>query len=501
MEPSVRDQLQARHAAVDRARADSAMEMPDLANEFGNLGRLFLAAELPAAAEPCFANAEALAPTEMRWPYYLGHVYRTNGDLARAASAFGRALELQPSDISSLIWMGRVNLDLGRPDRAETYFTKALAVGSATAAAQLGLGRAALERRDHVRAIRELEAALAGAPQASSVHYPLALAYRGAGEQARSDAHMAQRGNVEAPLPDPLMGEIESLLESPLAYQRRGLEALGHGAWAEAVANFRRGLELKPTVPSLRDSLNNKLGAALFQMGDVAGARQQFQQGIRESPRYTANHVSLAILLVLDGRDLEAVKSLRVAVQVDPTYLEAHLQLADALRRTGMVSESLDEYNQVLRLDSRQSDASFGSAMASVRLNRYQDALAQLTEGQNRHPAERRFTHAIARLLAAAPDGAVRDGARALTLAQELQATGLSIDLAETLAMASAEVGRFKEAVEWQRQVVAAVREDGRDPGRVETLQATLARYERGEPSRTPWSLNDPIHFPRPTLR
>jgi tetratricopeptide (TPR) repeat protein len=477
------------------------MEMPDLANEFGNLGRLFLAAELPAVAEPCFANAQALAPTEMRWPYYLGHVYRTSGDLAGAASAFGRALELQPSHISSLIWMGRVNLDLGRPELAETYFTKALGLGSATAAAQLGLGRAALERRDHTRAIRELEAALASVPQASSVHYPLALAYRGAGEQARSDAHMAQRGHVEGPLPDPLMDEIESLLESPLAYQRRGLEALGHGAWAEAAANFRRGLELKPTVPSLRDSLNNKLGAALFQMGDLAGARQQFQQGIRESPTYGANHVSLAILLVTEGRDFDAIKWLRAAVQADPSYLEAHLQLADALRRTGSPGESLDEYRQAIRLDSRASDASFGAAMALVRLTRYREALTQLIDGQKRHPTERRFTHAIARLLAAAPDGAVRDGARALTLAQELQATGLSVELAETLAMASAEVGRFREAVEWQRQVIAAVRENGGDQSRVETLVATLTRYERGEPSRTPWSPNDPIHFPRPTLR
>jgi tetratricopeptide (TPR) repeat protein len=321
------------------------------------------------------------------------------------------------------------------------------------------------------------------------------------GDQARADAHMLQRGSLEVPLPDPLMDELGSLLESPLAYQRRGLEALGRGAWDEAVANFRRGLELKPTVPSLRNSLNNKLGAALFQMGDLAGARQQFQHGIRESPTYGANHVSLAILEVLEGRDLEAIKWLRSAVRSDPSYLEAHLQLADALRRTGRLDESLTEYGEVLRLDSRQSDASFGSAMALVRLNRYRDALVRLTDGQKRHPTERRFTHAIARLLAAAPDASIRDGRKALTLAQSLQPTGLSVELAETLAMASAEVGRFKDAADWQRQVIAAVREKDSESGRVESLIATLGRYERGEPSRTPWSANDPIHFPLPTIR
>jgi tetratricopeptide (TPR) repeat protein len=501
MEPSVREQLQAQHASAERARAKVAVPLADLASEFGNLGRLLLAAELPAAAEPCFINAQVLGGGDMRWPYYLGHVYRTRGELTRAVSAFERALELQPADVSSLIWLGRVNLDLSRPEAAEGQFARALALSPAAAAAQVGLGRAALERKDYARAVRELEVALRSAPQASSVHYPLALAYRGMGDQARADAHMLQRGSLEVPLPDPLMDELGSLLESPLAYQRRGLEALGRGAWDEAVANFRRGLELKPTVPSLRNSLNNKLGAALFQMGDLAGARQQFQHGIRESPTYGANHVSLAILLVTEGRDVEAIKWLRAAVQTDPSYLEAHIQLADALRRTGSPGEALDEYMQAIRLDSRASDASFGAAMALVRLNRYREALAQLIDGQKRHPTERRFTHAIARLLAAAPDGAVRDGARALTLAQELQATGLSVELAETLAMASAEVGRFRDAVEWQRQVIAAVRENGGEQSRLEALVATLARYERGEPIRTPWSQDDAVHYPRPRLR
>jgi tetratricopeptide (TPR) repeat protein len=312
---------------------------------------------------------------------------------------------------------------------------------------------------------------------------------------------MQQRGDLEAAVPDPLMDELGALLESPLSYQRRGLEALGRRDWDEAIAYFRRGLELKPTVPSLRDSLNNKLGAALFQLGDIAGARQQFEQGIRESPAYAANHVGLAILLTLEGRDVEAIKWLRSAIRTDPSYLEAHLHLADALRRTGMLSESLSEYDDALRLDSRQSDAWFGSAMALVRLNRYRDALVRLTDARQRHPTERRFAHAIARLLAAAPDASIRDGERALSLAQSLQPTGLSIDLAETLAMASAEVGRFQDAVEWQRQVIAAVREKDGESGRVESLIATLGRYERGEPSRTPWSSNDPIHFPPPTIR
>ena len=158
-DPSVRRQLQERHAAVERARGDTSTTSTDLALAFGELGRLFLAAELHSTAEPCFINAEQLAPGEMRWPYYLAHVHRARGDLTRAADDFDRALRLQPEDIPALIWNGRVDLDRGRPDAAGAHSSKALALRSDTFAARFGLGRAALDRRDviqmHAAAHRE----------------------------------------------------------------------------------------------------------------------------------------------------------------------------------------------------------------------------------------------------------------------------------------------------------------------------------------------------------
>jgi lipoprotein-releasing system permease protein len=44
----------------------------------------FVAAEYFDAAEACFTNARTLAPDDMRWPYYLGHVFRLKSDTARA---------------------------------------------------------------------------------------------------------------------------------------------------------------------------------------------------------------------------------------------------------------------------------------------------------------------------------------------------------------------------------------------------------------------------------
>ncbi|PYR26714.1 MAG: hypothetical protein DMF98_08100, partial [Acidobacteria bacterium] len=46
----------------------------DLGAAYGELGKLLMAATYFDAAEVCYLNAQTLAPIDMRWPYYLGHL-------------------------------------------------------------------------------------------------------------------------------------------------------------------------------------------------------------------------------------------------------------------------------------------------------------------------------------------------------------------------------------------------------------------------------------------
>jgi len=67
----------------------------------------------------------------------------------------------------------------------------------------------------------------------------------------------------------------------------------------------------------------------------------------------------------------------------------------------------------------------------------------------------------------------------------------------QTMAMALAETGRFEEAVQWQRETIAAAAQTNRHDldGR---LAENLSRYERRLPCRVPWPENDPVFKPRP---
>jgi tetratricopeptide (TPR) repeat protein len=361
MDPSVQTQLRQRHGAAQTLQRDRLPD-EDIGYAFGELGKMLLAAEQYDAAAASFRNAERLMPQDARWPHYLGHAYAEQSDPARAAASFERAATLDRANAAALIRAADAYLASERLDDAERVLGRVLAQALAreppSAAAASRLGRVALARRDYPRAVTMFEQALAAEPRASSVHYQLALAYRGLGDAAKADAHLRQRGDVEPDPPDPLMASVESLIESLPVHEAHGVEALGRGDWPAAVEHFRKGVAMAPDTPSIR----HQLGTALFMAGDHAGAREQFEEVVRRSPAFARARLSLGVLLESNGERDRAIEHLRAAVEHDPTYAEAHLRLAQVLRQSGRVAEARSHFRTTLALDPDN-----GEALAAMR--------------------------------------------------------------------------------------------------------------------------------------
>lgn len=480
--PSVQTQLRDAHARLGTLARGPA-SVAERGAAFGELGRLLLAAQFPDAPEACFRNAETLAPRDPRWPYYLGHVHRQRGEIAPAVAAFERALALAPADVATLVWLGELQLQLGNAEAATSRFTAALAAQPGSLSARFGLGRAALARGDHAGAIAHLEAVLAADATAAAAHYPLSLAYRAAGDTTRADRHLARRANHEILPADPLMVELDTLLESAQSYETRGIRALERGDGAAAAAAFRRGLELAPE----QASLHHRLGAALGLSGDRRGARAEYERAVQLSPDQFLAHYSLGLLEQADGRHAAAVPHFRAALAARPSYIEARVRLAASLRRTGRAGEALEAYRQALDDQPGLPEAAIGYAMTLVQLGRHREARRYLETARASAAEAAPLTHALARLLAAAPDPSVRDGARAREIVETLVAGGRSLDLGETMAMALAELGEYPRAVAVQRDLVTAASRAGLAPV-VARLTANLERYQRRLPCRVPWT-------------
>ena len=479
----VAQQMRTYQTAV-RVRLGAAATEPEaLGDAYGRLGMLLLAATYVDAAEASLRNAQTLVPDDVRWPYYLGRVHEANGALEASAASYRRAVELRPNDLAARVVLADVLFTGGDLEAAEQMYSQALERHPDAPAAQVGLGRVALARREYADAVARFEQGLAAAPWANAVHYPLALALRGLGDTERAETHLRLQGDVEIVPPDPLRQELDELLESANAYNIRGGRALDAGNYRAAADLFRRGLDLDPDDPSLRQ----RLGVALFQSGDVAGAVEAFERVVRTAPGHTEAQFSLAVVLADQGRYREAIEHFSTVLEHDPAYIQARVQLAEALARAGRPDEAVPHYDRALALDPSRQEAAYGAAMAYVRMERYDAALERLERGLDANPEDRMFQHALARILASAPDDGLRDGERAMTILEPLLAEAPDLALGETTAMALAAMGLYSQAAAVQRDILEAARRGGRADA-VERMTGNLALYEAGRPSRTPFT-------------
>lgn len=412
--PSVQAQIRDAHArlmALVAARADAR----ERSRAYGEVGILLMAAQFPDAPEPFLQNAQALDATDYRWPYYLAQFYRLRGESERAVAQFEQASALNPQDVASQIWLGDLYLQLGQPDRAAPRFTQALALQPTSVSARFGLGRAALAKNDYAGAITHLEDVLTRDATAVAAHYPLSLAYAGLGQTAKADAHLKLRASRDILPADPLMVELETVLESPQSYETRGIRSLEAKDWAAAVTWFEKGLALAPGTPAL----HHRLGAALNMTGNRAAARRQFEEAVRLSADQFLAHYSLGVMDQEDGRHEAAVPRFLAALQARPAYVQARVRLASSLRRTGRAAEALAEYQRVIADAPQLTEAHVGYAMTLAQLGRFRESRESFEASLRTEPGSVVFSHGLARLLVTAPDARVRDGARAMTLVED----------------------------------------------------------------------------------
>ena len=498
MHPAVQAQLRGAEEALGAGRRS------ERAAAFGALGMLLMAGEYLEAAEPSLRNARRLDPSAFRWTYYLAHLLWRQGDLAQAARYFEAARRLRPDDFPTLIWLASTYLNLGLPGEAAPVLARARSVRPGAAVVRYHEGHAAAAAGDHARAVEHFTAALRLEPNAGVVHYPLAMAYRALGDLELAEFHLqrggpgagdAAAGMASLVLSDPLMAELSTVLRSPRVHRELALAADGRGDFAEAARQFRQAIDLEPDDPLLHLSR----AMALDRAGDARAAVPALDEALRLDPDLAQAHYVLGTLLERAGRDTDAIERFTAAAARDPGSAETQLRLANALRRTGRFEASLAPYRRVIEATAPAVEARFGEALALVRLARHREARARLEEALRLQPGNPTLATALARLLAASPDGRVRNGRRALTLIRAVVADHKTTSVAETMAMALAELGEFRGAVEWQQVAIDVARDAGR-PDLAERMGANLDGYRRGRPCRTPWRDDEPEQRPGPPV-
>ena len=491
VEPAVAEHLE--YVRQDVEGVDAGLEGAQKAAVFGQAGMRYHAHGFYEAATACYRNARLLDPADMRWSYYAGRAHQSAGQVEQAVAAMTRTRELVPNDLPTLVALAELQLVLERPDLAEPLFLLATELDPGCASAYIGLGRVASLRRDWQEAAERFERALSLAPDASIVNYQLGLAYRRLGRTEEAMQWLAKRGDRTAGLPDPLMDEVERLARGWRIHTNRGSKLFAEGRHAEALAELRLALKSAPEEPEVLIGL----GSSLTALGQEQEALELLKRAVEIDPNRAMAHYNLGTLAARAGDDTRAIEHYRRAISVDPEHTQSHFNLGNALRRRGSFEEALPHYLRVIHDDPSSVSARLAEALTLIRLHRWSTARDRLEEAVTTFPGERALRGALIRLLAAAPEASVRDGVRALALAEQLLSEQRSLPYVEAHAMAAAETGDFELAVKLQEDALQAVRQAGRSD-LVEALSANLERYRAGRPCRVPWPDDDPVISPRP---
>jgi tetratricopeptide (TPR) repeat protein len=258
------------------------------------------------------------------------------------------------------------------------------------------------------------------------------------------------------------------------------------------------------------------LGAALDGRGETVKAMELYQRALRAKPDHVAAYIGLGMSMAAQGKPAEAVGYYREALKYSPGLFDAQVGLAGALLDAGNPAESLPYFQAALQQIPNSDGALTGYGIALARLGRMPEAEVVLTKvvqvasnasthnnlanvlvaGSKYSAAIEHYNLAIAgnptwvvpvnslaRLLSMAPDPQLRNGPKALELAQRAcQATNFENPVfLETLAAAYAENGRFDEAVAAAQKALAIMQAAGQKDA-VVTLQHCLELYRNRQP-------------------
>ena len=174
-----------------------------------------------------------------------------------------------------------------------------------------------------------------------------------------------------------------------------------------------------------------------------------FAHTVAVTPDNASAEFSWGVGLEKQGLLSQAMVHYRAAQAIDPRDTQVHYNMGQVLRKQGYLPEAAVQYQTSLRLNPADLPSCLNLAGVLQRMNRFPEAVAQFEEALRLDPDSIEALNNLAWLLATSPQPQLRNGTRALQLAQR------ACDLSHfeqpvmigTLAAAYAETGRFADAV------------------------------------------------------
>jgi tetratricopeptide (TPR) repeat protein len=185
------------------------------------------------------------------------------------------------------------------------------------------------------------------------------------------------------------------------------------------------------------------------------------------------------------GETNVALNHYRISLALNPDDNQAREQIGLLLMAGGHWAEAEALFDETLLRDPGDYGAHINLGQILSQLGRQSEAIAQLEAALQNKPDGVDALNNLAWTLATCPDAKIRDGGRAVQLAEH--ACELTHDkktvIVGTLAAAYAEAGRFDEAMATAQKACALAAESG-ETNLLQKNQGLLEQYRRHQPVR-----------------
>jgi tetratricopeptide (TPR) repeat protein len=131
--------------------------------------------------------------------------------------------------------------------------------------------------------------------------------------------------------------------------------------------NYRKATEHYKKAVELADSpqLHNYLGTSLRTEGYLGQAMSEYQKAIELDPNYAPAYMNLGITLFYLDRFEESIAKQKKAISLNPNYPDAYYYLARAYEKTNNPQEAIKNYKTFISLVSNQEN--YSDYIASAR--------------------------------------------------------------------------------------------------------------------------------------
>jgi Tfp pilus assembly protein PilF len=219
----------------------------------------------------------------------------------------------------------------------------------------------------------------------ASAPAPAAAQSSAEGEQRFSTGIMHLReGRTDLALAE-LKKAVKEDPGSPYFQKGLGLAYSAKRQWKDAIACFRKALELNPYYVDVR----NDLGAALIGSGDREAGKKEFLAAFSDptnpTPEISARNLGAAYLE--EKNPAEAANWFKTSLSRNTAYPAAHLGLADSLLATGRLDEAIAQLQQGVQEVPGDAELLLALGQACARGGRFAEARTHLEEAMRKDPA------------------------------------------------------------------------------------------------------------------